>query len=523
MSRTQPQEQKEPRRVRVGLGRSPGNYATLRAPWHPGAIYPEFTQFSEEDISGPKNLAFAAVRDALIGLGLDSEKIESPGWNPIRSLVPEGGTVVLKPNFIRHWNPESDGDPKASIDSVITHGSIVRAAAEYAFLAVGSGGRVIVAEAAQQDCNFDVIRQITGLDSIRAYFRESHAFELEIVDLRREKVLFKDGIIASRDPLPGDPQGYRAVDLGTKSFFTNSGLDPNLFRGADYDPGPTSEQHSNGKNAYLLSETVLSADLIINLPKLKTHKKTGVTLALKNMVGINGDKNWLPHHCAGAVDQGGDEFPGGAWLDRARSRLVEISRSWLKIGKGTGLARAYRRLETSLRGDEFIRSGNWHGNRTTWRMCADLNRCVYFSDADGPKLDASRPQRTVLTILDGIVAGEGNGPLAPRDVPLGVVLASTDPIALDLAAVRLMNFDPSRIPKIREVMQTPLLRVSDVRKLSDVEIGEPKQEGEDSEVYALEELTSEITFAPHPGWVGHIERTGNPAPATPMTSKEESA
>ena len=248
-----------------------------------------------------------------------------------------------------------------------------------------------------------------------------------------------------------------------------------------------------------------------------------MTLALKNMVGINGDKNWLPHHCAGAVNQGGDEFPGGAWLDRVRSRLVEISRSWLKTGKGTGLARTYRRLETSVRGDEFIRSGNWHGNRTTWRMCADLNRCVYFSDADGPKLDASRPQRTVLTIMDGIVAGEGNGPLAPRDVPLGVVLASTDPIALDLAAVRLMNFDPDRIPKIREVMRTPLLRVSDVRKVSDVEIGEPKQEGGHSEVYALDELTSEIAFAPHPGWVGHIERTGKTAPARPMTSKEESA
>ena len=53
---------------------------------------------------------------------------------------------------------------------------------------------------------------------------------------------------------------------------------PARFRGADYDPGPTTEHHSGGRNAYLLSETVLSADLIVNLPKLKTHKKTGVTL-----------------------------------------------------------------------------------------------------------------------------------------------------------------------------------------------------------------------------------------------------
>jgi uncharacterized protein (DUF362 family) len=69
-----------------------------------------------------------------------------------------------------------------------------------------------------------------------------------------------------------------------------------LYSGADYDPGPTTSHHRGGRNEYLLSETVLRADLVVNLPKLKTHKKTGVTLALKNLVGINGDKNWLPHH-----------------------------------------------------------------------------------------------------------------------------------------------------------------------------------------------------------------------------------
>ena len=377
--------------------------------------------------------------------------------------------------------------------------------------------------AAQQDCDFSQIREITGLDSIQAYFRESHGFELEVLDLRREQVLFEDGIITSRQALPGDPLGYRAVDLAEKSFFTDSGLDPNRFRGADYDPGPTSEHHSNGRNAYLLSETVLSADLIINLPKLKTHKKTGVTLALKNMVGINGDKNWLPHHSAGAVDQGGDEFPGRARVDRIRSWLVESSRGLLKTGKATGLARLYRRFETSVRGDDFIRSGNWHGNRTTWRMCADLNRCVYFSDQQSLHPEAAQTQRCVLTILDGLVAGEGNGPLAPRDVPLGVVLASLDPIALDLAAIRLMNFDPERIPKVREFMRASFLRVSRVRNPSDVEIGEPKEQEGSCEVYALEALSSEMTFVPHPGWVGHIEMSqASVGPKTGLT-KEESA
>ncbi|MEE3326122.1 MAG: hypothetical protein VX252_02175, partial [Myxococcota bacterium] len=260
MNLTDSESAKGSNRVRVGLGRGPTDYATLRAPWHPHENYPELETPTEKEVSHPQNRVFAAVRDALVGLGLDSEKVGSPHWNPIRSIVPAGGTVVLKPNFIRHWNPASEQDPGASVDSVITHGSVVRAAAEYAFLAVGPEGRVIVAEAAQQDCNFDLIREIAGLDEIQNYFRESHEFELEILDLRREQVHFTDGVITSREPLPGDPRGYRAVDLGDKSFFTDSGLDPNLFRGADYDPGPTSEHHSNGRNAYLLSETVLSAD-----------------------------------------------------------------------------------------------------------------------------------------------------------------------------------------------------------------------------------------------------------------------
>ncbi len=74
-------------------------------------------------------------------------------------------------------------------------------------------------------------------------------------------------------------------------------------------------------------------------------------------------------------------------------------------------------------------------------MCVDLNRCLYYSDARGAHFDAPEPVRTVLTVIDGVIAGEGEGPLAPSDVPLGVVLAATDPVALDLAAVRLMGFD----------------------------------------------------------------------------------
>jgi uncharacterized protein (DUF362 family) len=492
--------------IRVGLAHCRPGYEGLSAPWGPGKSYPEIDRLlGEASGEGPFNEVYAAVRSALLGLGLDAEHYGQAEWNPIGALVSPGKRIILKPNLIRHWNPAADGRG-GTVDSVITHGAIIRAVADYAMIAAGAEGSVAIAEAPQMDCDFDQIRRIVGLDQIVGIYEDSIQRELEVIDLRREAVVFKDGIIQERKTLPGDPRGYRAVDLGERSFFTGSGLDPNRFRGADYDPGPTAEQHRGGRNAYLLSETVLSADLVINLPKLKTHKKTGVTLALKNLVGINGDKNWLPHHSLGAVDEGGDEFPANRWIDRWRSRATEIARPLLARGRMLKLFQMVRKVETVTRGDQFIRSGNWFGNRTTWRMCCDLNRCLYYSDRDGLHLDAPKPVRTVLTLIDGVLAGEGEGPLAPADVPLGVVIAGTDPVGVDLVAVRLMGFDERKLEKLRGPMDDVGPRITAVRSAADVSVGEVAQAAADVAERSLDEISWERSFVPHAGWVGHVER-----------------
>jgi len=492
--------------IRVGLARCRPGYEGLSAPWGPGKSYPELERLLG-DWGGeePFNEVYAAVRAALYGLGLDARRFGTPDWNPIGELVAPGKRIVLKPNLIRHWNPAEDGRG-GSVDSVITHGAVIRAVADYAMIAAGPDGSVVIAEAPQMDCDFDTIRRIIGLDEIVGVYDELLDRELEVIDLRRETVVYKHGIIDSRKPLPGDPLGYRAVDLGERSFFSGSGLDPNRFRGADYDPGPTAEHHKGGRNAYLLSESVLSADLVINLPKLKTHKKTGVTLALKNLVGINGDKNWLPHHSLGSVDEGGDEYPANRLIDRLRSRATEIARPILARGRMLKIFQAVRRVESATRGDDFIRSGNWYGNRTTWRMCCDLNRCLYYSDRDGLHLDAPAPVRTVLTIIDGVLAGEGEGPLAPTDVPLGAVLAGTDPVAVDLLAVRLMGFDERKLAKLREPMEDDGPRITAVRSVSDVRVGEVGRDSTEITDRGLEEILWERAFVPHAGWNGHVER-----------------
>ena len=168
--------------------------------------------------------------------------------------------------------------------------------------------------------------------------------------------------------------------------------------------------------------------------------------------------------------------------------------------------RAFRRVEDRTRGSEFIRAGNWYGNRTTWRMCLDLNRCLYYSDAAGLHLDAGAPVRSVLTLIDGIVAGEGSGPLSPMDRPLGAVIASTDPVAADLVSLRLMGFDEQRLPKIREAMDDEGPRITSVSKASDVRVNEVDAMSFVATRRALEEIECDAVFASHPGWVGHVER-----------------
>ena len=141
-------------------------------------------------------------------------------------------------------------------------------------------------------------------------------------------------------------------------------------------------------------------------------------------------------------------------------------------------------------------------------MCLDLNRCLYYSDARGTHFDAPAPVRTVLTLLDGVVAGEGEGPLAPRDVPLGAVLAATDPIALDLAALRLMGFDE------RSDRQDPRadarLRSCASRRCAIPATCACSRRGDRTSTRASARSTRSARSAcstPHPGWRGH-DRAG---------------
>src|SRR5690606_20304953 len=128
---------------------------------------------------------------------------------------------------------------------------------------------------------------------------------------------------------------------------------------------------------YRLARTPLDADVFINLPKLKTHKKVGITVALKNLVGITETTNWLPRHTEGTPDAGGDQFPSATRRTRLERRVMAPVRKL--FGHRYGAARLLvpiKRLATLYFGstEHTVRSGNWHGNDTAWRMILDLNK-----------------------------------------------------------------------------------------------------------------------------------------------------
>ena len=137
--------------------------------------------------------------------------------------------------------------------------------------------------------------------------------------------------------------------------------------------------------------TIGTAEVLISLPKLKTHKKVGVTLSLKNLVGINGDKNYLPHFCIGTPDEGGDEFPDSKAATKFQSRAIAAFKSVAKrSGAATKLwAPLAKRVGSRVFGDttKVVRSGNWWGStskvtsRRIMRCCMPTGRASARSAA----------------------------------------------------------------------------------------------------------------------------------------------
>ena len=468
-------------------------------PFSPDQAWPEYP-FGCDRIGARPNPAYAGVRTALQLLGLDRSGFGTVAWNPLGELIRPGETVVLKPNFVRDFRETQLGHGNC----LITHGAVIRAVADYVYRALQGEGRIVIADAPQNDADFAQIRLIAGLDALQAFYRDVADFDLELYDLRPESARKIDGVIVGHEALSGDPAGYVCVDLGEHSLFAEIKHLCHLLYGAEYDTSELRRHHHDDVHEYLVSATILGADVVISLPKLKTHKKTGLTASLKNVVGINGNKNWLPHHREGTPEQGGDQFATNGIRNRLERVILNgfkqlfpmlgpLRRSLAAPAKAIG-QRVFGNTNT-----DTIRSGNWHGNDTTWRMVLDLNRILLYATPDGILDD--RPARRVFTVVDAIVAGEGNGPLDATPKQMHAVLAGRNPVAVDAVCGRLMGIDCQRVPLLRAGFEGATLRLArfdpcHIRCHSNV----PRYDR------AFMQITGAcFDFRPHFGWRGKLE------------------
>lgn len=137
-----------------------------------------------------------------------------------------------------------------------------------------------------------------------------------------------------------------------------------------------------------LSKEAMEADVVINLPKIKSHMQLTMTMGVKNLFGC---------------------VPGKM-------------KAW------------------------------WH-----MEAGKDANR---FGEMLVETAKAIQPD---LTIIDGIIAHEGNGPSAGEPRELGILGASRDVFALDVAIADILNVSSEIVPTL--VAQKKLGLCSDVKKI----------------------------------------------------------
>lgn len=124
-------------------------------------------------------------------------------------------------------------------------------------------------------------------------------------------------------------------------------------------------------NHLLLSKEAMEADVVINLPKVKSHVQLTITLGVKNLFGC---------------------VPGKM-------------KAWWHTEAGKDASRFGQML-----------------------------------------VETARTVNPNLTIVDGIIGHEGNGPSGGEPRFLGILAASQDVFALDLAILEILNVNPELVP-----------------------------------------------------------------------------
>jgi len=451
----------------------------------PDRTYPELSGVAPDRGDNPFH---EDVREIFRTAGLDTNRFGTPQWNPLGKWITRGMTVLVKPNWVKHESADLEGT-----HVLFTDPFVLRAVIDYVLLATGRQGKVIVADSPLQGADFSRLKVQAGIENLSGHYSRA-GLPVVLQDLRVVAAEIDDNssFIRSTKRLDGDPLGYSIVDLGSDSRLEEVTGEDSKFEVSDYRRDATRAHHRKGVHEYCVANSVLNADVIINVPKLKSHLKAGMTGAMKNFVGVNCDKAYLPHYRTGPPRKGGDEYPDHKTISSAISIVKSAIQHHVPMWAWKA-ARFAALVLVSLTEDDgacAYHSGGWHGNDTLWRTIYDICDIVRNRGVGGARLKTPRP---VLTLVDAVIAGEGPGPLRPVPRPLSLLCWGEDVGAIDLVCAGLMGFDHKRIPTTSHLRDRASRRISDATGSAAIRwAGNPV-------------AWNEAPFTPPPTWRGQIE------------------
>jgi uncharacterized protein (DUF362 family) len=382
--------------------------------------------------------------------------------------------IFLKPNWVSHNRKEEDEL------CLRTHDNFLISTVE--ILLENKPVSILIGDAPIQSSNWEKIIRNNLLETLNS-LSVSHSVPIIFKDFRRVTFHpYKNNPINNRNPL----SDYVIFDLGKESFLEPISSTRPIFRVTNYDPDRLAESHTLNKHKYCFTKEIFEADVVISIPKIKTHQKTGMTGALKNIVGLNGDKDYLPHHRVGGDKNGGDCYPGKNYLRRASEKTLDIANRnhgkkiyWLWYWLTAILWKLSRPKKV-----HHLAAG-WYGNDTCWRMVMDLNKIAVYGNKDGTLSET--PQRIIYSLCDGVIGGQGDGPLNPDPLALGIISFSNNSTLNDICMSTLMGFEPERIPLLRSA----LLHVQDQE--TEIILNE-------NSVLLSDLMSYSILSDPSPGW-----------------------
>ncbi len=106
------------------------------------------------------------------------------------------------------------------------------------------------------------------------------------------------------------------------------------------------------------------------------------------------------------------------------------------------------KMKVHLAGTVTLGLKNWNGIIPNVHP-NDQQQGAHRIDLGQKMADLYKIRKADLTIVDGIIGMEGQGPHAGSPIEMNLIIAGTDTVAVDAVTCSIMGFDPMEIPAVR--------------------------------------------------------------------------